>query len=100
MLDFFFNNYQLYALFFLKKKDCSDIMLLPLCVGFCVKSLFCDVLLSVLLSLIQNTIGKVTNSQIYTTNESQEVSPFPAGDHKAQISRRAQKHNKHKTEEI
>ena len=26
--------------------------------------------------------GKVTNSQLYTTNESQEVSPFPAGDHK------------------
>ena len=26
-----------------------------------------------------------------TTNESQEVSPFPAGDHKAHINRRAQK---------
>ena len=25
-----------------------------------------------------------------TTNESQEVSPFPAGDHKAHINRRAQ----------
>ena len=33
-----------------------------------------------------------------TTNESQEVSPFPAGDHKAQINRRAQRHSKHKTE--
>ena len=33
-----------------------------------------------------------------TTNESQEVIPFPAGDHKAHINRRAQKHNKHKTE--
>ena len=41
---------------------------------------------------------KVTNSQLYTTNESQEASPFPAGDHKAQINRRAQRHNKHKIE--
>ena len=32
------------------------------------------------------------------TNESQELSPFPAGDHKASISRRARKHIKHKTE--
>ena len=29
----------------------------------------------------QDTNGKVTNLQIDTTNESQEVSPFPAGDH-------------------
>ena len=35
----------------------------------------------------QNTNGKVTNSQLDTTNESQEVSPFPAGDHKAHINR-------------
>ena len=48
--------------------------------------------------LIQDINGKVTNSQLYTTNESREVSPFPAGDHKAQINRRAQRHNKHKTE--
>ena len=34
-----------------------------------------------------------------TTNESQEVSPLPAGDHKAHINRRAQRHNKHKTEQ-
>ena len=33
--------------------------------------------------LTQDTNGKVTDSQLYTTNESQEVSPFPAGDHKA-----------------
>ena len=46
----------------------------------------------------QDTNGKVTNSQLYATNKSQEVSPFPAGDHKAQINRRAQRHNKHKTE--
>ena len=31
-------------------------------------------------------------------NESQGVSPFPAGDHKAYINRRAQRHGKHKTE--
>ena len=40
----------------------------------------------------------MTNSQLDTTNESQEVSPFPAGDHKAHINRRAQRHRKHKTE--
>ena len=34
-----------------------------------------------------------------TTNESQEVSPFPAGDHKTHINRRAQRHSKHKTEQ-
>ena len=34
-----------------------------------------------------------------TTNESQEVSPFQTGDHKAHINRRAQRHSKHKTEQ-
>ena len=48
--------------------------------------------------LTQDTNGKVTNSQLDTTNESQEVSPFPAGDHKAHINRRAQRHSKRKTE--
>ena len=48
---------------------------------------------------IQDTNGKVTNSQLDITNESQEVSPFPAGDHKAHINRRAQRHSKHKTEQ-
>ena len=48
--------------------------------------------------LTQDTNGKVTNSQFNTTNESQEVSPFPVGDHKAHINRRAQPHSKHKTE--
>ena len=33
--------------------------------------------------LTQNTNGKVTTSQLDITNESQEVSPFPAGNHKA-----------------
>ena len=33
--------------------------------------------------LTQDTNGKVTNSQLDTTTESQEVSPFPAFDHKA-----------------
>ena len=31
--------------------------------------------------LTQDTNGKVTNSQLDTTNENQEFSPFPAGDH-------------------
>ena len=48
--------------------------------------------------LTQDTNGKVTNSQLDTTNESQEVSPFPAGDHKARINRHAQRRSKHKTE--
>ena len=34
-----------------------------------------------------------------TTDESQEVSLFPAGNHKAHIKRRAQRHSKHKTEQ-
>ena len=48
--------------------------------------------------LTQDTNGKVTKSQYDITNESQEVSPFLAGDHKASINRRTRKHNKHKTE--
>ena len=47
--------------------------------------------------LTQDTNGQVTNSQLDTTNESQEVSPFQAGDHKAHLNRRAQRHSKHKT---
>ena len=53
--------------------------------------------------LTQDTNGKVTNSQLGTTNESQEVSPFPAGDYsyyKAHINRCAQRHSTHKTEKI
>ena len=48
--------------------------------------------------LTQDINGNVTKSQLDTANESQEVSPFPAGDHKAQINRRAQRQNKHKPE--
>ena len=48
--------------------------------------------------LTQDTNGNMTNSQLYTTNGSQEVSPFPAGDRNAHINRRVQCHNKHKTE--
>ena len=44
--------------------------------------------------LTQDTNGKVTTLQLDITNESQEVSPFPAGDHKASINIRAQKHKK------
>ena len=49
--------------------------------------------------LTKDNNGKVTNSQLDTTNESQEVSPFPAGEHKAHKNRRAQRHSKHKTEQ-
>ena len=42
--------------------------------------------------LTQDTNGKVTNSQLDITNERS------AGDHKASINRRAQKHNKHMTD--
>ena len=42
--------------------------------------------------LTQDTNGKVTNSQLDTTNESQKVN------HKAQINRRTQRHNEQKTE--
>ena len=48
--------------------------------------------------LTQFTNGKVTNLQLDTTNESKEVSPFPAGDYKAHINRRSLRQNKHKTE--
>ena len=51
------------------------------------------------LHLTQDTNGKVTNSQLDTTSESQEVSPFPADDHKTHINRRTQRHSKHKTEQ-
>ena len=39
--------------------------------------------------LTQYTNGKVATSQIDIKMESQEVSPFPAGDHKASTNRRA-----------
>ena len=37
----------------------------------------------------QDTNGKVTNSQLDTTNESQEISPFPAGDNKVSKGERS-----------
>ena len=49
--------------------------------------------------MTQDINEKVTNLQLDSTNESQEVSPFPAGDHKAHTNRRAQRHSKHKTEQ-
>ena len=42
--------------------------------------------------MTQDTNGKVTNLQLDTTNENQEVSPFPADDHKTQTNKRAQMH--------
>ena len=53
-----------------------------------------------ILHLTQDTNGKVTNSQLDITNKSQEVSPFPAGDHKTHINRRAQRHSSHNTKEV
>ena len=52
------------------------------------------------LHLTQGTNGKVATSQLDITNESQEFSPFPAGDHKAPINRRARNHSKIKTEKM
>ena len=49
--------------------------------------------------LTEDTNGKVTNSQLDTINESQEISPFLAGNNKAYINRRAQRQSKHKTEQ-
>ena len=49
--------------------------------------------------MTQDTNGKVTNSQPDTTIESQEVSPFPAGDHKEHLNRSTQRHGKHKTKQ-
>ena len=40
--------------------------------------------------------GKLATSQIHITNESQEVSPFPAGDPKASTNKRAWKYIKTK----
>ena len=50
--------------------------------------------------MTQDTNRKMTTSQLDISNESQEVSPFPAGEYKASINRRARKHNKNKTELI
>ena len=44
--------------------------------------------------LTQETNGEVTTTQLDITNQSQDVSPFLAGDHKASINRRARKHNR------
>ena len=49
--------------------------------------------------LTQDINGKVKTSQSDIT-KIQEVSPFPAGDHKVSINKRARKHNKNKTEII
>ena len=48
--------------------------------------------------MTQDTNGKVTDSQLDTTNESQEVNLFPAGDHTAHINGRAQRLANRKTE--
>ena len=50
------------------------------------------------LRLTQDIYGKVITSQLDIPNESQEVNPFQAGDHKALINRRTRKHNKNSTD--
>ena len=47
----------------------------------------------------QDTNGRVICVQLDRTDESQEVSPFSAGGHKAHIIRRVQRHSKHETEQ-
>ena len=46
------------------------------------------------LRMTPDTNGKVTTSQLDIANESQDISPFLAGDHMASINRRAGKRNK------
>ena len=48
--------------------------------------------------LTWDTNGKKSNSQLDITNESQEVSPFPAGAHTAHINRHTQRLSKRNTE--
>ena len=48
--------------------------------------------------LTHDSNDKVTTLQLDITNESQEVSSFPAGEHKANINRLTQRHSKRKTE--
>ena len=45
--------------------------------------------------LTQDTNGKLTTSQLDITNESQEVTTYPAADHTASINRRAKNITKH-----
>ena len=84
--------------------------------GYCMKYAFADVITRTHMKvkkrakirnrynqaphLIKDSNEKVTTSQLDITNQSQEASPFPAGDHKESINRRAQKHNKNKTEKM
>ena len=44
--------------------------------------------------MTQDANWKVTHSQLEITSEIQEVSPFPAGDHRASINRHERKHYK------
>ena len=48
--------------------------------------------------LTQDTKWKVTTSQLDITNESDEVNPFPADDHKVLINKRARKITKTRQE--
>ena len=47
--------------------------------------------------LTQDTTWEVTKTQLNTTNKSQEVSPFPAADHKAAMNmRKSMPNTRHK----
>ena len=95
-----------------------DTLLRPL--GFCGDSLFCELTLTAGGEAAETSAGgpggrpadrrrrggadpgyqwESDKLTVDTPNESQEVSPFLAGDHKAHINRRAQRHSKHKTEQ-
>ena len=50
--------------------------------------------------LTQDTNRNVTNSQLNTTNESKEVSPFQAGDKKAHVNRSAQRQTQDRKKHI
>ena len=43
-------------------------------------------------------MGIYSHERLHHERLPREVSPFPAGDHKAQLNRHTQRHNKHKTE--
>ena len=49
--------------------------------------------------LTQDTNGESDKLTVRHQSESQEVRPFPAGDHKAHINRHAQRLSKHKAEQ-
>ena len=64
----------------------------------CIRYILLQVYNKIKYHMTKDTNGKLTNSKLYITNESYEVSPFPEVDRKAQINRHTQRHKKHKSE--